>query len=56
MLKEGGIGAKECEPYEGRTHLPQRGRKKPYGPTTKAYGLACYNFKQICFFGSIPKK
>ena len=28
-------------PYEGRTHLRERGRKKPYGPTTKAYGLAC---------------
>ena len=28
-------------PYEGRTHLHERGRKKPYGPTTKAYGLAC---------------
>ena len=27
--------------YEGRTHLRERGRKKPYGPTTKAYGLAC---------------
>ena len=28
-------------PYEGRSHLRERGRKKPYGPTTKAYGLAC---------------
>ena len=28
-------------PYEGRTHLRERGRKKPYGPTAKAYGLAC---------------
>ena len=35
-------------PYEGRTHLREWGRKKPYGPTTKAYGLACLNFKQIC--------
>ena len=28
-------------PYEGRTHLRERGRKKPCGFTTKAYGLAC---------------
>ena len=35
-------------PYEGRTHLRERGWKKPYGPTTKADGLACSNFKQIC--------
>ena len=35
-------------PYEGRTHLRERGRKKPYGPTTKAYGLASSNFKKIC--------
>ena len=28
-------------PYEGRTHLRERDRKKPYGPTTKEYGLAC---------------
>ena len=27
--------------YEGRTHLRERGREKPYGPTAKAYGLAC---------------
>ena len=27
-------------PYEGRTHLRERGQKTPYGPTTKAYGLA----------------
>ena len=26
--------------YEGRTHLRERGRKKPYGPSTKAYNLA----------------
>ena len=28
-------------PYEGRAHLREGGRKKLYGPTTKAYGLAC---------------
>ena len=28
-------------PYEGRTHLRERGRKKPHGPITIAYGLAC---------------
>ena len=26
----------------------KRGQKKPYGPTTKAYSLACQNFKKIC--------
>ena len=35
-------------PYEGRTHLREQGRKKPYGPTTKAYGLAYFNFTKIC--------
>ena len=28
-------------PYEGRTRLRERGRKKPYGPTTKVYSLTC---------------
>ena len=28
-------------PCEDRTHLRERGRKKPYGPTTKAYSLMC---------------
>ena len=28
-------------PYAGRTHLSEQVRKKPYDPTTKAYGLAC---------------
>ena len=37
-------------PYEGRTHLRERGRKKLYDPITKAYGLACKkkNFKPMC--------
>ena len=34
--------------YEGNTHLCEQGRKKPYGPTTKAYGLAYFNFTKIC--------
>ena len=28
-------------PYDCRTHLRERARKKPYGPTTKTQGLAC---------------
>lgn len=30
-------------PYEGHTHLCERGHKKLHGPTTKAYSLASYN-------------
>ena len=28
-------------PYEGHTHLRERGQKKQYSPITKAYGLTC---------------
>ena len=33
--------------YEGRTHSRERDQRKPYGPTTQAYGLARQNFKQF---------
>ena len=41
--------------HEGCTHLCERSWKKPYGPTTKAYSLTCYNFKEICQTGHMIK-